>query len=304
MELSEHRDRPEDGRGWAEWLSGGREGHDAELRRQVERQLEPIRRRILDDAGVTAGQTVLDVGCGDGFLGVGVLERVGLAGEVVFADIEQELVEAAKARVEAIGPRRAAVRYLTADVTDLTPVDAASVDAVVVRSVLSYVRDRAAALRAIARVLRPGGRLALFEPLNGFFAGETGDVFAGWDTSAAPGAADAVRRVYELEMGEIGRCMRSLTVEMLVAAAEAAGFVSVGATVEATSTACLPGDDLAVRGLLHGRGNPFVPTVSDAAKLALGEAHGSFLRALEEAVRSGAGRQRAAGVHLRAVGRD
>ena len=41
-----------------------------------------------------------------------------------------------------------------------------SVDVVTTRSVLIYVKDKAAAFRAFYRVLKPGGRVSLFEPVN------------------------------------------------------------------------------------------------------------------------------------------
>ena len=41
-----------------------------------------------------------------------------------------------------------------------------SVDVVTTRSVLIYVKDKAAALREFYRVLKPGGRVSLFEPIN------------------------------------------------------------------------------------------------------------------------------------------
>ncbi|WP_348240817.1 methyltransferase domain-containing protein, partial [Salmonella enterica] len=45
-----------------------------------------------------------------------------------------------------------------------------SVDVVTTRSVLIYVDDKAAAFAAFHRVLKPGGRVSLFEPINRRYA--------------------------------------------------------------------------------------------------------------------------------------
>jgi hypothetical protein len=71
---------------WAEWLLERRHGGDAERRRK---QLEFVGMRrdiVLDRAGIQPADTVLDVGCGDGLLGFGALDRVGPDGQVIFSD--------------------------------------------------------------------------------------------------------------------------------------------------------------------------------------------------------------------------
>jgi ubiquinone/menaquinone biosynthesis C-methylase UbiE len=62
---------------------------------------------------------VLDVGCGDGLVAFGAIDRVGEGGRVIFSDVSQDLIQA---RAE-----------------DLSPIHACSVDAVTTRSVLIYV---------------------------------------------------------------------------------------------------------------------------------------------------------------------
>ena len=56
------------------------------------KELSVWRDRILEHASITGGETVLDVGCGDGLIACGALDRVGEEGLVIFSDILTGLV--------------------------------------------------------------------------------------------------------------------------------------------------------------------------------------------------------------------
>jgi arsenite methyltransferase len=66
------------------------------------------------------------------------------------------------------------------------------VDVVTTRSVLIYVPDKRAAFAAMYRVLRPGGRISLFEPINRLMYPEAAGRFLGYDVSVV---ADLVEQV-------------------------------------------------------------------------------------------------------------
>ena len=108
-----------------------------------------------------AGERGLDVGCGPGFLVCELAMAVGPAGRIVGIDASPDMVAAARARVE---------REHVADQVDLALGDAArldfpdaSFDFVVAVQVYLYVADVARAVAEAARVLRPGGRLAVVD---------------------------------------------------------------------------------------------------------------------------------------------
>jgi arsenite methyltransferase len=90
---------------WAEWLRTGRDGGSLEQRRAALEFLEPIRDQILNSAEVMAGELLLDVGCGDGLIGLGALDR-GAA--VIFSDISESCLHLATR--ERSPARRAASR--------------------------------------------------------------------------------------------------------------------------------------------------------------------------------------------------
>jgi ubiquinone/menaquinone biosynthesis C-methylase UbiE len=146
---------------WTEWLVRTRfEGwSDEEIANALE-ELGGWRDHVLDAAQITAAETVLDVGAGTGLLALGAVERVGPDGEVIALDVSVDALEELRANTKAPN-----LSYLVGR-ADVLPLPDATVDAVVTRSVLIYVEDKAEAAREFFRVLRARGRVSLFEPIN------------------------------------------------------------------------------------------------------------------------------------------
>lgn len=148
---------------WSKWLVQTRfaNGKDTEGALEV---LKRLRDSLLEKARVKEGMTLLDVGAGDGFVAFGALNKLGPTGKVILVDISEPLLERAR---EAAGQMDALQQctFVKARVDDL-PLRDESVDIVTTRSVLIYVDDKARALREFYRVLRRGGRIALFETVH------------------------------------------------------------------------------------------------------------------------------------------
>lgn len=103
-----------------------------------------------------AGDTVLDLGCGAGFDAFVAALTVGPTGRVVGVDLSREMLAAAeRGRVES---GLFSVVFRQADVEAL-PFSDGSFEVALSNGVLSLIPDKAAALREIFRVLKPGGRL-------------------------------------------------------------------------------------------------------------------------------------------------
>jgi SAM-dependent methyltransferase len=121
---------------------------------------------LLDRARLTTGDRVLELACGPGGLGLAAARRVAPGGAVVLSDVAPAMVEIARRRAEGLP----AVEARVLDLEDIAEPDAAY-DAVLCREGLMFAADPARAAGEIARVLRPGGRVALAGPLAQILAG-------------------------------------------------------------------------------------------------------------------------------------
>ena len=136
--------------------------HDAEIER-LGLQHRVWRPRALEAwrrGGVTAGQTVIDVGAGPGFATLDLAEIVGPAGRVIAVERSARFLSALDARARALGV--ANVSTNEADLLDLPPMDAVA-DALWCRWVLCFVADPRAALRRMLAMLKPGGTAIFHE---------------------------------------------------------------------------------------------------------------------------------------------
>jgi len=116
------------------------------------------RRALVSALSPEAGQRILDVATGTGMVAGELLARADCA--VVGVDQSAEMLAAARARFAASGHAR--VDLVEAQAEALPFADA-SFDALSFTYLLRYVDDPEALMRELARVLRPGGRIAALE---------------------------------------------------------------------------------------------------------------------------------------------
>ncbi len=247
---------------WADWLLRSRDGGSADLRSQFAPALTGFRDGVLDRAAITPGDTVLDVGTGTGLIGLGALDRVGPTGRVVFSDVSAALLDECRRQAD---PARSSFVRAAAD--DLSPVPDASVDVVTTRSVLSYVARKPAAFAELHRVLRPGGRLSVFEPINSFAARTGRDSLLGLDPAPIADLVAKVRAAYAAA-APAADVMLDFDERDLLRWAGEAGFA--GVRLDYRAEVDVPGPPIADWDALRRTApNPLVPTYGEVLDTAL-----------------------------------
>ena len=119
--------------------------------------------RLLREAGVGRGRTVLDFGCGPGSFSLAAARLVGKEGRVWAVDIHPLAVRMVERRA-----RRRGLTQLKAVFSDReTGLEAESVDVVLLYDVLHEIDDKPALLEEFHRLLRPGGLLSFHDHFLG-----------------------------------------------------------------------------------------------------------------------------------------
>lgn len=137
-------------------------GHTPEAIQRLLRQgqmLNPFTQRMFEDAGITAGMKVLDVGCGPGDVSLMAADLVGATGSVLGVDANAMVLQVAHARAQEASLRQ--VSFLAGDIRNLA-LDQ-EYDAIVGRLILMHLPDPAELLHRLTHQLRPGGVVAFQE---------------------------------------------------------------------------------------------------------------------------------------------
>jgi arsenite methyltransferase len=257
-------------------------------------EVAAIRDRVLDRAELKPGEALLDVGCGNGLIGFGALER---GARVVFSDISDELLDDCRELAAEAGASERC-RFVNLPADDLHGIRNASIDVVTTRSVLIYVKEKAPAFAEFHRVLRTGGRISLFEPINRFGIEERRCKW-GYDLDGEAASLMARVTAVEARYQPPDNPMFDFDERDLVALVERAGFFPIELEYRAELEPIRP---RSWSSFLHGSPNPKVPTLAEAMEetLTAGE-RDDLVAALRPAVEKGRGVWRMGSAYLWAV---
>jgi len=159
--------------------------------------------RTVERLALPKGARVLDVCCGSGASALPAARQVGASGSVLGVDLAADLLELARAKAAAANLSN--IEFRIGDMLDLRLPDA-QFDAVVCVFGIFQVPDMTAAARALWRLVKPGGRLAIttwgprvFEPGNTLFWDAVRELrpelykdFNPWDRITEPDAVIAM----------------------------------------------------------------------------------------------------------------
>lgn len=280
---------------WASWLGDRRHGGNPEMLRQQLQLLAPIRDQVIANAALGPGKRVLDVGCGDGLIASAAAEIVGPHGHVICSDISQDVLDLCRecATESALVDR---CSFLKAPASDLSPIEDHTLDAVTVRSVLIYEPNKAAAFAEFHRVLRPHGRLSLFEPINNYGRGEAPNQLLGYDITPVADIAEHLRPLYT---APAATPMSDFNERDLARFAEAAGFTEIHLQL---NVAVRSPDPIPWQTFINIAPNPLMPSLAEAMQQALTAADAQrFTTHLRPLVEAGQGRRRLATTQLWAI---
>ena len=121
---------------------------------------ERVIEKMVEISGLSEAATVADVGTGTGFVAAGVASR---AGRVLAVDNSQAMLDVARANLGALGITN--VELIEGEVTAL-PLASDSVDAAFANMVLHHAEDPVAILEETARVVKPGGSVAVVDAVE------------------------------------------------------------------------------------------------------------------------------------------
>ncbi len=124
-----------------------------------QRQLAPAQEALLGAAAMALGERVIDIACGTGLVSLAAARAVGSQGLVLGVDLSEQMVAAARRRAAAMATAQAQFTRMDGEALDTVP--NGSFDVALCALGLMYMPSPECALREMARVLRPGGRVAL-----------------------------------------------------------------------------------------------------------------------------------------------
>jgi arsenite methyltransferase len=149
---------------WSQWLLHRRDADDAAYGRVVRGVIQRLVDRVLDAAHLSPEMTLVDVGTGEGILAFRAIERIGPSLRVMLTDISAPMLGHAEA-LAAERQVRDQCKFIECSAEKLAGIEDASADVVATRAALVYVGDKRAALLEFHRVLKPGGRISMAEPI-------------------------------------------------------------------------------------------------------------------------------------------
>jgi arsenite methyltransferase len=247
-----------DGNRWEQWILDERSGGDAGVAEAITRDIREMAEGMLQLGNLFEGGVLLDVGTGDGVIAFTALPHLGKSGRAILCDSSLGLLEHARKFAETSGVIDRC-SFVVASADDLSPIANDCVDFVTTRAVLVYVANRGKALKEFFRVLKPGGRIILSEPIVGELS-QHYPRFTSWELPQIKELIVRLRAFYD-GIQPASNVMINFNEWNMVRYCEEAGFADLylNKTIKFTS-----GYLKDWQALLRSSPNPFVPPLAEA----------------------------------------
>lgn len=257
--------QPYESDAWSEWLLHHRHGGDEGIAHAIQAQTSNFASRVIDGAQIGPGMTLVDVGTGDGLVAFLAIKRIGPSLDVVLTDISDPLLMHAEQRARELGVSDQC-RFTSCPADRLEGIGNASADAVTSRAVLAYVDDKAGAMHEFFRVLKPGGRISICEPVMRYEALEIFALKTMIDTQKARSTDRLTELLCRIRAGQFPHTveeimrnpMTNFGEQDLVRIAEGAGFTDVQMKLEVE---VLPASVTNWQAFLESSPHPLAPPV-------------------------------------------
>jgi len=149
---------------WTEWLKSSRFSYMTEIQKeQTLKWLFLVRDKVLKRAEIKQGDVLIDIGTGTGLLAFEAYNILNGSGKVIASDYAKDCIDECRKIAESCHITQG-MEFLLLDSSSMNLEDD-YVDVVVMRSVLVHVLNKAKAIKEFYRILKPGGRISIFEPI-------------------------------------------------------------------------------------------------------------------------------------------
>lgn len=149
---------------WTQWLRETRFSYMTEEQKsQTLNWLIAVRDLLIQRAEVKKGDRIIDLGCGTGLMGFGILEKFRDDVEIIFSDKFEDCINECSDFLKKLNiPNKAS--FLQSDCADIKLPDN-SIDKAFMRSVLVHIVDKQPVISEVYRILKTGGSFNVFEPV-------------------------------------------------------------------------------------------------------------------------------------------
>lgn len=187
--------------------------------------------RLFKNAEIARAESFMDVGAGDGFMAFQALLAMPEHSTVTFSDVSPVHLQYCQDMAEEMGYLQRC-RFICTAADNLMDVHDKSMDVITTRSVLHYVKDTQKAFHEFFRILKEGGRLALFEPMGRYLALNTENFPQGISLHPSSNTLTDILKTLQDAYRDLPPSILNFNEKDLFLIAERAGFSDVRLEIE------------------------------------------------------------------------